>query len=82
MKNTKKWISVLLVAMLLISTVVATGVSVSAASGTLTHYYSTNGSGYGKEKTITFTTINALNDKTAYDETKPELDNFTIDEAF
>ncbi|MBQ1839212.1 MAG: hypothetical protein II127_06305, partial [Ruminococcus sp.] len=43
----------LLVAMLLISTVVATGVSVSAASGTLTHYYSTNGSGYGKEKTIT-----------------------------
>ena len=36
----------------------------------------------GKEKTITFTTINALNDKTAYDETKPELDNFTIDEAF
>ena len=53
MKNTKKWISVLLVAMLLISTVVATGVSVSAASGTLTHYYSTNGSGYGKEKTIT-----------------------------
>ena len=36
----------------------------------------------GKAKTLTITTVNALNDKTAYDEAKPEVDNFTIDEAF
>jgi len=36
----------------------------------------------GSKKTLTITTVNALNDKTAYDEAKPEVDNFTIDEAF
>ena len=36
----------------------------------------------GNAKTLTITTLNALNDKTAYDEAKPEVDNFIIDEAF
>ena len=54
MKNTKKLISVLLVAMLLISTLVATGTTTaSAATGTLTSYYSTNPGGkVGVQKTI------------------------------
>ena len=53
MKNTKKWISVLLCAMLLITTLVASGVSASAASGTLTSYYKTNPNGQvGVQKTI------------------------------
>jgi uncharacterized repeat protein (TIGR01451 family) len=34
------------------------------------------------EQTITVTTVNALNDATAYDEAHPELDNFTVEEAF
>ena len=52
MKNMKKLISILLVAMLLITTVVTAGVSASAASGTLASYYSTNAAGFGKQKTI------------------------------
>ncbi len=52
MKNTKKMISVLLVAMLLITTVMTSGLSVSAA-GALASHYGTNPSGFGKQSTIT-----------------------------
>lgn len=52
MKNTRKMVSVLLAAMLLITTVVASGISVSAA-GTLASHYGTNPSGYGKQSSIT-----------------------------
>lgn len=53
MKNTKKLISLLLAAMLLITTVAAASVSVSA-TGTLASYYKTNPNNqFGKQKTIT-----------------------------
>lgn len=48
MKNTKKMISVLLVAMLLITTVMTSGLSVSAA-GALASHYGTNPSGFGNQ---------------------------------
>ena len=34
------------------------------------------------EQTITVTTVNVLTEATAYDEARPELDNFTVEEAF
>ena len=53
MKNTKKLISVLLVALLLISTAVVAAVSAGAAE-TLASVYQTNPNGqYGKQATIT-----------------------------
>ena len=54
MKNTKKLISILLAAIMLITALVASGVfSVSAASGTLTSYYKTNPNNQvGVQKTI------------------------------
>ena len=52
MKNSKKLISVLLVAMLLITTVAATGITASAAGGTLASYYKTNPDNkFGKQAT-------------------------------
>ena len=54
MKNTKKWISVLLAALLLVSVATAAGISASATAGTLTSYYATNPDGkVGVQKTIT-----------------------------
>ena len=54
MRNTKKFISVLLVAALLITTVATAAFSVSAAAGTLSSHYQTNPSGgVGKAGSIT-----------------------------
>ena len=54
MKNTKKLISIVLVVMMLVSMAVVSGMTTaSAATGTPASYYSTNKTGFGKEKTIT-----------------------------
>ncbi len=54
MRNMRKLVSVLLVAMLLITTVAAAGITASAAGGTLASYYKTNpDSKFGKQATIT-----------------------------
>lgn len=54
MKNLKKLLSVVLVALLVITAAVSVGITVSATTGTLTSYYATNPDGkMGVQKTIT-----------------------------